>query len=112
MDRQIQEVKPDYKRIYSDILKEKYPEKEHNCKSLLSKKNLSAIDIIELNQKIFGLADKEAEVFNQKHRSYDKIDILQILAYQKKHKLNNSQLANYFKLSRNTVAKWKKMFLV
>lgn len=30
--------------------------------------------------------------------------------YQKNNNLNSSQLANHFKLSRNTMAKWKKMF--
>jgi len=102
---------PDYKNIYEDILQKKFPHKKDECKALLNKENLSVLNIIELNQRIFGI-HKESEQFNQKHRSYNRSDILQILDYQKKHKLNNSQLANHFKLSRNTVAKWKKIFLV
>ena len=101
-------TQPDYKTIYTDILNKLYPEKIAECTNLLQKKSLSAIDILWLNERIFGKSDKT----NQKYRSYHKSDILKILDYQKKHKLNNSQLANHFKLSRNTVAKWRKMFIV
>ena len=105
--------KPDinYQQIYSDILDKKFPEKSLECYSILNKRNLSAIDIIELNKKIFE-SNKEAEHVNQKYRSYNKSDIFKVLEYHKKHKLNNSQLALHFKLSRNSVAKWKKMFLL
>lgn len=103
---------PDYKTIYLDILHKKFPQKIKECSSLLQKETLSTIDIIELNKKIFGPADKETQAENQKHRSYHKSDIFYILDYQKKHRLNNSQLANHFKLSRNTVAKWRKLLVV
>ena len=102
---------PDYKFIYCDILDKKFPLKKEICKLLLEKQHLSTIDIIELNKKIFGTSYKENEYKNQKLRSYNKSDILKILDHQKKYRLNNSQLANHFNLSRNTVAKWKKMFL-
>ena len=100
-----------YQQIFRDILDTKYPEKKKVCIPLLQKENLSAMDIVKINTKIFGIS-RENETSNQKHRSYHKSDILKILNYQKKHNCNNSQLANHFKLSRNTVTKWKKMFLV
>ena len=100
-----------YQQIFRDILDTKYPEKKKVCIPLLQKDNLTAIDIIKINKKIFG-PNKSNEIFNQKHRSYSKSDIFKILNYQKQHKCNNSQLANHFKLSRNTVTKWKKMFLL
>jgi len=102
---------PDYKNIYTDILHKKYPDKKVDCKKLLEKESLSTLDIIEINTIIFGHQKNEKGSINQKHRSYNKSDILQILDFQKKHKLNNSQLANHFKLSRNTVARWKKIFI-
>ena len=102
---------PDYKAIYNDIIRKKFPHKKEKCISFLEKKNLSAIDIIALNTKVFGKPDKISEKSNQKYRSYTKSDILKYLEYQKKYKLNNSQLANHFSLSRNTIAKWKKIFL-
>ncbi|MBB4804834.1 hypothetical protein HNP38_000106 [Chryseobacterium defluvii] len=97
---------PDYRVIYTDIINKKYPHKKELCSSILEKKQLSNLDIINLNTKIFGLQAKE----NQKLRSYNKSTILYILDYQRKYKLNNSQLAKHFKLSRNTIAKWKKYF--
>lgn len=97
---------PDYKRIYSDILTIKYPHKISECEGILSKKTVSVLDVIKLNTIIFG-SFKD----NQKHRSYDKATIFEILNYQKKNKLNNSQLALHFKLSRSTIAKWKKHFV-
>lgn len=95
-----------------DILSKKYPEKEHKCRYILEKKELSVLDIIKINEIIFGITDKEESINNQKHRSYDHSTVLEILNYQKKNKLNNSQLATHFKLSRNTIAKWRKNFTI
>lgn len=103
-------VVPDYKRIFTDIINRKFPNKIDSCKTILNKKKLSAIDVITLNQKLFGVTCKESSRLNQKHRSYEEEDILEILDYQKKNLLNNSQLANHFKLSRNTIATWRKLF--
>ncbi|MCD9855164.1 helix-turn-helix domain-containing protein [Epilithonimonas sp. JDS] len=102
---------PDYIRIYTDLINTKHPDKIESCRSLLSKKYLSVLDIIKLNSKISGKKSKDSELFNQQHKSYNKSDIFEILDYQKKYGLNNSQLAMHFNLSRNTVAKWKKLFI-
>ena len=100
---------PNYKQIFKDILDRKYPEKRNACENILNKTTLSIVDVIEINTKIFG---KRIINNSQKFRSYKKSDILNILDYQKENGLNNSQLANHFRLSRNTVSKWKKLFLV
>lgn len=99
---------PNYKKIYSDILKINHCENVEKCETILSKPFLTFLDVIKLNEYIFG---KKNETINGKHKSYNKKTILEILTYQKKHKFNNTQTAKHFKLSRNTVAKWKKMFL-
>lgn len=98
---------PNYKQIYTDILNIKYPSKKKTVVNILRKQKLSAIDILELNKRIFGEADN-----NQKYRSYSKSDVLQILDYQKKYSLNNTQLALHFRLSRNTIAKWRQQFMI
>ncbi|WP_276963676.1 helix-turn-helix domain-containing protein [Chryseobacterium sp.] len=103
---------PNYRLIYNDILKKKFPEKLNECLPILQKERLSSLDVLELNKRIFGTAEKEKSLANQRCRSYKKSDILKILDYQKKNKLNNIQLANHFKLSRNTLTKWKKIFRV
>jgi hypothetical protein len=101
---------PDYKKIYSDIVDLKHPEKKHECARILAKKNLSAFDVIEINRIIFNY-NQNLKV-NQSHRSYNKETIYKILEYQKKNCLNNTRLALHFKLSRNTVAKWKSLFSI
>lgn len=98
---------PNYKRIFTDILIRKYPERLKICSPILRKKELTVLDILELNRLIF---DTENINVNQKHRSFNKTAILQILDHQKKYNLNNSQLAQEFRLSRNTVTKWRKLF--
>ncbi|PIF45674.1 hypothetical protein CLU96_2683 [Chryseobacterium sp. 52] len=103
--------RPDYKRIYNDIIAEKYPHKSADCQGILEKKELSVLDIIKLNTLIFDNKDKETKVFNNRHRSYNKSGILEILDYQKKNKLNNTEVASHFNLSRSTITKWKKLFL-
>lgn len=103
--------KPNYHIIFMDILEKKHPEKASVCESLLSKRELNVIDILQINKIIFG-SNKTNEAFNQKHKSYTTADILQILDYQKKYRLNNIQVANHFKISRNTVSKWKKVYLI
>ena len=99
---------PDFKQIYTDIITTKYQHKYDLCEHLLSKNELLALDILKLNTIIFGTSEKS----NSQYRSYKKTDILKILDYQKENKLNNTQLARHFKLSRNTVSKWRKIFLV
>jgi DNA-binding transcriptional regulator YiaG len=102
---------PDYRKIYQDMIRMKYPEKELLCSPILNKKNIDLLDIIRLNAIIAGKSDKKKIQDNQKLKSYDRNTILKILHYQKKYNLNNTQTADYFILSRNTVAKWKKLFL-
>jgi len=104
--------KPRYNKIYFDLIERKFPEKLEECRVILAKDELSVLDIISLNKKLFGTKNRESEECNQKLRSYDESTILKILAYQRKNKLNNSQLAIHFKMSRNTVTKWKKLYLV
>lgn len=101
---------PDFAKIYKDIISKKFPEKAEKCRPVLSKKVLTVLDIIKLNQIIFGVCDYQTEKFNQKHKSYDPTSIMEILDYQKKFKLNNFQLADHFKISRNSVTRWKKIF--
>lgn len=102
------ENNPDYKRIFSDIIKAKYPEKEKECESILHKKSFTTIDVLKVNNIIFGL--RENEIFNQKLKGYTYDDIMYILKYQAENRLNNSEISRHFKLSRNTIAQWKKIY--
>lgn len=101
---------PNYKRIYSDIIDLKFPHKKAECEKLLERKMLTALDILELNNRIFGTKDQDLKKMNQKLRSYNEEDILRILQYQKNHNMNNLQVAERFGLSRNTMTKWRRLF--
>ncbi|MBP2616977.1 helix-turn-helix domain-containing protein [Chryseobacterium jejuense] len=103
-------MRPDYKRIYNDIIIKKYPQKKEECQFILQKEELSLMDVIKLNQKIF--CKKENNIGNQKHRSYDKSFIIEVLSYQKKVRITNKELSAHFKISRNTITKWRKIFQV
>ncbi|GEN75635.1 helix-turn-helix domain-containing protein [Chryseobacterium hagamense] len=100
---------PNYKKIYSDMISMKYPEKALFCQKLLKKNSINIMDVISLNSII---NENNSDLFstNQRLKSYDQPTILKMLDYQKKHALNNIQLAKHFKISRNSVTKWKKMF--
>ncbi|GAA5092884.1 hypothetical protein GCM10023210_22490 [Chryseobacterium ginsengisoli] len=104
---------PDYKQIYLDILQEKYPEKLENqlIKNKLNSLH-SAVDILKFDELIFGKSSGSAEFKNQRLRSYDEESVLEILRYQKKNKMTNSDIANHFKISRNTIAKWKTIYKI
>lgn len=110
----MEKSEPDYKRIYTDLINEKYPERKEEYSSILSKEKLSVLEVITLNKLLFNHEgeDRETSGFNQNHRAYDKEAILQILDYQKKWKYTNAQLASHFNLSRNTVTKWKRKFIL
>ncbi|KFF15751.1 hypothetical protein [Chryseobacterium sp. JM1] len=94
---------PDYVKIFSDIVSKKFPEKISRCKYLLEKKKLSSLEVITLNHILFH--DGET---NNEHKSYDDESIAKILEYQRKNNMTNTAIASVFKLSRNTLAAWKK----
>ena len=102
--------RPDYKKIFEDIITKKCPDRKDEFKHYLQKEQFSIMDVITLNSKIFKLNDKDTLAFNQKHKSYDEPTILKMLNYQKQQGLNNVELANHFNLSRNTVTKWRKIY--
>lgn len=108
MDQKTQkQISPNYKKIFEDIIKLKHPEKQSACEKILDKDELSFLDVLKLNTLIF---DNHTKKQNTKYRSYDQSTILEILNFQKKNKLNNTQVANHFKMSRNTIAAWKNIF--
>lgn len=110
MQKKNKSEKPDYKRIYTDIVNMKYPEKMTSCTKLLEKEILSNLDVISLNKIIFGANNENDESLNGKYRVYSRNDIYNILKFQKTKVLNNTQVAKHFKMSRNTITKWKRIY--
>ncbi len=102
-------MKPNYSKIYHDLLKEQYPEKlkDSKVKELLKSLNTSD-EVIKFNDKIFKQS-KESQENNQKLRTYDKETMLKILNYQKQHGFSSNYISKQYKISRTTIAKWKKI---
>lgn len=101
---------PNYSRIYRDLIEKKFPEKLQEYKVMLSKDNLTYFEIVRLNELLFGKRNKEQEFQEQRYKAYDKQTILKIIKYQSQNKLNDQEIATRFKLSRNTIRGWKKVF--
>lgn len=113
MDRKTQEYRklgPDYARIYSDLIQLKFPELQNEMQEYLQIKKIGYFDIQQINKKLFGEKKHEQLSIEQKYKAYDVATILEMLRYQKEYGYTNTQLANHFRLSRNTVANWKKTF--
>ncbi|OVE57714.1 transposase [Chryseobacterium mucoviscidosis] len=101
---------PDYNKIFRDIVEKKFIKRKEELLPLLQN-HLTVLDVIRINKIIFGKGDDNINRLNQKHKSYDKETILKILDYQRKNHYNNVALAKHFNLSRNTIAKWRKIFI-
>ena len=111
MDRKVQELKPNYKKMYWDLILRKNPERLSEFKSYFRKREFSVLDVIKINEKLFGdVSDKDTKYFNSRHVSYDEASIIKILEHQKSNKASNVQMEREFNISRNSIAKWKKMF--
>lgn len=102
--------RPYYHKLYADLIRDKYPGKEKDCSAYLQKENWTALDVIHINELLFGVKKKEHQSIDKKHRSYDLESIEQILLYQQNNMLNNNQVANKYGLSRNTISKWRRLF--
>lgn len=101
---------PDYNRIYLDLINRKFPDRKKELIPMLDKEIKNSLELISFNNLIFNHQEKDIMAFNQKLRSYDEVSIKKIMEYQKINKLNNQQVANQFRISRNTITKWKKLF--
>lgn len=100
---------PDYKQIYKEMLTKYGIKADANIQKIFKKKQLNSLDVIFLNQKIVKKQQLcERKNTNSQLRSYDKESIDYILNYQHEHKMTIADIAKKFKVSRNTIARWKK----
>ncbi|MBK1895353.1 helix-turn-helix domain-containing protein [Chryseobacterium paridis] len=103
-------MRPNYSKIYHDMLRLEHPDKleEPKIKELLKRLNTSD-DVLKLNDRLFEQS-KESSKNNQKLKTYDKKTMLKLLQYQRKHGFSTSYMSKKYKISRTTIAKWKKNF--
>ena len=103
--------KPFYHLLYRDMIRDKYPEKAHLCSAYLEKTDWNSLDVIQVNKILFeNEKDKKGIAIDQKHRAYDMDSIKAILREQRDNNMYNCQIANKYRISRNTISKWKLLF--
>ncbi|MEN4761604.1 helix-turn-helix domain-containing protein [Chryseobacterium sp. C39-AII1] len=101
---------PNYKKIYYDIFKEKYPEQLDDPQILYLLDNINTIeDVLKVNA-LISESSRESEKNNQRLKNYDKATVLKLLQYQKKHNLSTNFMSKKHKMSRTTIMKWWKIF--
>ncbi len=103
-------MRPNYKKIYHDMLKLEHPEKlkDPKIRELLDKLHTTE-DVLNFNEKIFEQS-KESEKNNQRLKTYDKKTMFKLLQYQQKHGFSTSYMSRKYKISRTTISNWKKTF--
>ncbi|MFC7346372.1 helix-turn-helix domain-containing protein [Chryseobacterium zhengzhouense] len=102
-------MRPNYNRIYQDLLKMNHPEKLECPKVREQLEKLdSTEEILKLNERLFKQS-KETAKTNQQLKTYDKKTMLKLLNYQKKHDLSTSFMSRKYNISRTTFSKWKKI---
>jgi hypothetical protein len=103
-------MRPNYKKIYHDLLKDKHPEKLQDPKVLHLLDNLKTVeDVLKINALVSDSSGKTSKK-NQRLKNYDKKTVLKILQYQKKNDLSANFISKKYKMSRTTVAVWWKLF--
>ena len=93
-------MKPNYIKIFTDIISMKFPQYNFIIDILKDKDDLTSLEVIEINNSIFGIS--KANNF----KSYDLQSIKEILDYKEKNNLTIIATANHFRMSRNTLKFW------
>lgn len=104
--------KPDYNRIYKDLIQTWFPEQKDELLPLIAVDITTSLDVIHVNNELFDKRSKDTQNYNQKLRSYDIPSIIKIIGYQQENFLTIKEISELFGVSRNTVAKWKDKRLV
>lgn len=102
--------KPNYIKIYTDLINSKFPEKFSLIDLFKDKEELSVLDILIINNILFGKIELQ-DLSNPRHKSYDLETIKYIIDYQRQNQLTNTAISKLFHVSRNSVAKWKTVLL-
>lgn len=107
-----------YKRLYVDFINEQqHTLSNHEKLRLVIKVNRILIEpfsfkqLYKINKMIRdSLKNKNDKVRSKTVNVYDRSYILEVLLYQKELGLSDRAVSLEFKLSRNTLASWKKWF--
>lgn len=104
-------MKIDYKSIFINLIKDKFPEKLRNPNILWKLEHLdSTISVLDLNKELFQKEEIVYTRIDSRLRSYTEEEIIRILKYQKKYKITNIDLVRKYGISRTTLSTWRKRF--
>lgn len=101
-----------FKVLYKDIIKDKFPEFEFD-NTIISKiddLDNSAMKIFYLNNFIFYNTENSLDNIDSRLKSYTENEILDILRYQNAFNLSNTEIVKEFRMSRTTLILWKRRF--
>lgn len=104
------DMRPNYKKIYQDILREQFPEKLKDPKVIKQLNNLDTAEaVLKLNEMLFEHSEKKHDIKGLKF--YDEKTVLKLLKYQDKHGFSNKYMSQKYKISRSTIIRWRKLFI-
>lgn len=72
---------------------------------------MSIIGVLRFNKLLFGNESIQNKTNNQ-YKAYDLDTVVYILEYQKEFNLSNTEISIMFSVSRNTITRWKKLYLI
>ncbi len=104
-----------YKSLYLDFIDdtefESHIDKSFLKESVMKIDEITSREIYKLNTLIREYSKSEYTwIQYQQLKSYDKDHILRVLKEQKEYDLSNSEISRKYNMSRNTIARWKRIF--
>lgn len=97
--------KPNYAKLYLDMAAY-YNIALSTDLQLAISKMVNTVDVLRVNKTIF----QSSAYSLQQGNAYQEADVLQILKFKREYKLSNSATALHFKMSRNTISRWEKLY--
>jgi|SRR5690606_7439334 len=101
---------PDYQKIYKEITERFHPDKMDKVKTYIQKEEWTSFDVITVSNILINKKKIHGQRIDRQHKAYDEHTIKAILKHQKEYGMNNSEAARFFKISRNTIISWKKIY--
>lgn len=106
-----------YERLYCDFIDELESCTEH-AKGILKREVSHLLNgpfsykhLYKINAMIYAsMGINKENTTGVGINAYDKAYVTEILSYQKRFNLSNLEVSSKFKISRNTIAKWKRVF--
>jgi hypothetical protein len=91
-------------KIFHDLLQS--ATKKIEPSTGIMKDDLSSMDILNLSLQFSKSVDDYDSLDDYRHKNYDQETIMKVLKELREFNLTISEVANQYKISRNTISKW------